>query len=154
MKMDSVTTYRNGQTGGVNHEKCRCNLNPPIRKSTNILCVQYIIHKRVKTLTQNVGYDLKARMAVVIELSGNWLKSWDWLSLVHFLHGVNTQEIVGKYSPVVGKHKHSHMLKIKMRKCCYIYYIRRSTIMFFIHIKSVLKNNFIFSSFCFAIKIY
>ena len=69
--MDSVTTYRNVQTGGVNPEKFRCKLESSCRKSTSTLCVQYIIHKRVKTLTQNVGYDLKARMTVVIELSEN-----------------------------------------------------------------------------------
>ena len=67
--MDSVTTYRNLQTGGVKPEKCRCKLESSCRKSTNILCVQYTIHKRVKTLLnlaniaqQDVAYDLKARM--------------------------------------------------------------------------------------------
>ena len=69
--MDSVTTYLNTQTGGVNREKFRCKLESSFRKSTSALCVQYIIHKCVKTLTQNVAYDLKARMTVFIELSEN-----------------------------------------------------------------------------------
>ena len=67
--MDSVTTYRNTQTGGVNPEKFPCKLKSSCRKSTSGLCVQYIIHKRVKTLAvlatiaqQDVGYDLKARI--------------------------------------------------------------------------------------------
>ena len=48
--MNSVTTYRNAQTGGVNLEKFRCKLESSCRKSTSVLCVQYIIYKRVKTL--------------------------------------------------------------------------------------------------------
>ena len=47
----------------------RCKLESSCWKSTNILCVQYIIHKHVKTLAvlaniaqQDVGYDLKARI--------------------------------------------------------------------------------------------